>query len=220
MSSDPTIWYRVGYALERAKARRKPSDEDRARPRPTSTPGGDAEPPAWPTADDLWASGTAALAARLLTVWRPAHKVKLASLLRAGLAGAGAALLLDLVRPLLTGRAELPQIDEDTGARMLAGVAQGLLYGAAIEPRIPGPPVFKGVVYALAEYMAHPAGGLTHLLGGQTPHGRVPVVKDLLEELPSRDREYVEHLAFGVALAVLCGHGSSANGHRGDEIEE
>jgi hypothetical protein len=219
MSSDPSIWYRVGYALERAKARKEPPDDDRDARGPGVSSERGAQQPAWPTADDLVASGTAALVARVLTAWRPSRGVSASRLLRAGLAGAGAALLLDLVRPLLKGRAELPQVDGATGARLLAGASQGLIYGATIEPRLPGPPIVKGAVFALAEYMAHPAGGLSRFLGAQTLHGRIPVVRDLLEELEPEDREYVEHLVFGVALAILCGPGPSANGPE-QEIDE
>lgn len=213
MSSDPTIWYRLGYMLERARTGGDPSDDEAPRRKPAPRSRDAAERPDWPTADDLIATGAAALAGKLLDAWRPSRKVTFTRLLRAGVAGAGAALLIDLVRPLLNGRTELPDLDGDTGARMLAGASQGLLYGALVEPRIPGPPVFKGAVFALAEYMAHPAGGLTHLLGGQTPQGRLPVVKDLLEGLEPSEREYVEQLAFSVALALLCGPSPSRNGH-------
>lgn len=133
-------------------------------------------------------------------------------LLRAGAAGAAAALLLDLVKPLLAGRAELPALDRDAGTRLLVGAGQGLLYGTVVEPRVPGPPLLKGAVFALAEYLADPAGGLSHILGVHLPHSRLPVVSDLLEDLEPHDREVLEHLAFGVTLAVLCGAAPSRNG--------
>lgn len=210
----------MGYALERARSRAEPSG-DESIDRPAEARRGESpEGPDWPTADDLIASGVAALAGRVLSAWRPARKVTFNRLLRASLAGAGAALLVDLVRPLLHGRAELPQIDRETGTHMLAGASQGLLYGATVEPRVPGPPLFKGAVFALAEYMAYPAGGLTHLLGAQTPQGRLPVIRDMIDELEPRDREYLEHLAFGVALAVMCGASTAANGQgRGDAAD-
>lgn len=221
MSSDPSIWYRVGYALERARAH-QPSSEEEAAPqskRGRSRSAKVAEP-AWPSADDLIASGVAALAGRLLGAWRPTRKVTFSRLLRAGAAGAGAALLLDMLKPLISGRAELPVFDREMGSRLLAGAGQGLLYGSVVEPRVPGPAVVKGVVFALAEYMADPAGGLTHLLGSHTPQGRLPVVAGLLEELEPHDREYLEHLAFGVALAVLCGASPSRNGAPEGDIED
>lgn len=174
----------------------------------------------WPTADDLIASAIAALAGRVLDAWRPARKVTFTRLLRAGAAGAGAALLADLVRPLLAGRAEMPTLDPDTWTRLLAGAGQGLLYGAVVEPRVPGPPLLKGAVFALAEYMADPAGGLSHILGAHAPQGRLPVVAELLEDLEPHDREVLEHLVFGLALAVLCGTAPSLNGIAATESEE
>jgi hypothetical protein len=65
--------------------------------------------------------------------------------------------------------------------------------------------------------MAHPAGGLTYLLRGQTPQGRLPVVKEILGDLEPEDREYVEQLAFGVALALLCGPSPALDGRAGSD---
>lgn len=211
MSSDSNIWYRVGYALERARGREASREDGNGarRPRERDEEGGTD---LWPSADDLVATGIAALAGRVLSAWRPARKVTFTRLLRAGLAGAGAALLVELVRPLLNGRTELPELGADTGTKMVSGMSQGLLYGAVVEPRVPGPPLFKGAVFALAEYLADPAGGLSHLLGPHTPHGSLPVVGDMLTDLEPGEREYLEHLAFGVALALLCGTGPSVNG--------
>jgi hypothetical protein len=221
MAADPSIWYRVGYALERARGGDASSDDV---PRPSErrgrSPARDAARPAWPTADDLVATGVAALAGKLLDAWRPARKVSFARLLKAGAAGAGAALLLDLVKPLLHGRPQLPEFDRNTGTRLLAGASQGLLYGAVVEPRVPGPPLVKGAVFALAEYLTDPAGGLSHLLGAHTPQGRLPVVADLLKDLEPHDREMLEHLVFGIALAVLCGAGPYRNGVSEAEIED
>ena len=213
MSSDSNIWYRVGYALERGRGREAPSKGGNGAraPRRHEEEGDDGLIDLWPSADDLIATGIAALAGRVLSAWKPARKVTFSRLLRAGLAGAGAAVLVELVRPLLSGRAELPSLGSDTGAKMISGMSQGLLYGAVVEPRVPGPPLFKGAVFALAEYLADPAGGLSHLLGAHTPHGSLPVVGDLLTDMEPEEREYLEHLAFGVALALLCGTGPSVS---------
>lgn len=207
MSSDPSIWFRLGYALERARSGRDAATE-RGERRPKTaldSSARDAGQPAWPSADDLITSGLTALAAKLLDAWRPARRVSLPRLLWAGAAGAGAAFMLELLNPLLRGHAEVPEADRETGARILAGVGQGLLYGAVVEPRLPGPAVVKGVTFGLAQYLAHPAGGLTHLLGAHTPQGRLPIVADLLGEVEPAERDYIEHLVFATALAVLYG---------------
>jgi hypothetical protein len=211
MSSDTTIWYRVGYALERARRRGSPSDGEPMSRGPRGSPRGDAGAVHWPSADDLIASGVAALAGKVLDAWRPARKVTLTRLLRAGAAGAGAALLVQLVKPLLSGRAELPTFDDDVAGKLLAGV---------VEPRVPGPPLVKGAVFAVAEYLADPAGGLSHLLGSHAPHARLPLVSAYLTDLEPHDREYLEHLAFGVALAVLCGSGPAVNGGAEDDADD
>jgi hypothetical protein len=219
MSADPSIWYRVGYALERARGDAAPAGRSSERKPTRGSPKRPAHQGPWPSADDLIATGVAALAGRLLDAWRPARKVTFTRMLRAGAAGAAAALLLDLVRPLVHGRAELPALDRATGTRLLAGAGQGLLYGTVVEPRVPGPPVVKGAIFALAEYMADPAGGLSHLLGAHTPHGRLPIVAELLGDLEPHERDYVEHLLFGIALAVLCGSAPSPDGPEETDTE-
>jgi len=218
MASEQSFWYRVGYALERARQGPPTPPQELAgltrrarRERPQGGSSGGVRPP---TVDDLISSGIVALAGRVLDGWRPARKAGFIRLLRAGAAGAGAALLLDLVRPLLSGKAELPVLDRDTADRVLAGMGQGLLYGAVVEPRVPGPPLMKGALFASAEYATDPVGGLSHLLSAHTPQGRVPIVRHLFEELDPHDRAYLEHLVFGVALALLYGSSPSSNGMR------
>jgi hypothetical protein len=156
--------------------------------------------------------GIAALAGRLLDVWRPRRRAGFVRLMWAGASGAAAALILEAVRPLLRGEPDLLAFDRDTGDRILAGLGQGLLYGAVIEPRVPGPAVLKGALFGSAEYAADAAGGLVHVLGAHAPLRRLPLVGRMLEEIDPRDRVYLEHLAFGIALAVLYGSSAPSKG--------
>lgn len=216
MSSENSFWYRLGYAFERTRQapatgarklatlkERRPAPE-RKRPLPS--------PAEWPTGDQLVASGLVAVVAKALDLWRPRHKAGAGGLLKAGLAGAAAALAVEVLRPLLQGRAELPELDEETLGRVLAGAGQGVVYGLVVEPRLPGPTVLKGSLYGSAEFAVDPMGGLTRLLGPHAPLKRVPVLGHLLDDLTPHDRDYVEHLAFGVALAVIYGSSLSSNG--------
>ncbi len=219
MASEHSFWFRVGYALERAKqpapasGKKLSTLEARAKPkRPAPRSGKDGG-----AGDDLVTAAIVALAGRLLAAWRPGRRPGPIRLLHAALAGGGAALLLDLVRPLLVGRPESPTLGGDTAGRVLAGVGQGLVYGSVVEPRVPGPALLKGALFGSAEYAADPAGGLGHLLGAHTPQGRLPVVGHLLEGIDVHDRAYLEHLVFGVALAVLYGSSRSSNGMRPDD---
>ena len=221
MSSEQSFWYRLGYAFERTRQapasgarklatlkERRPAEERKA-PLPT--------PADWPSADQLVASGVVAVVAKALDLWRPRHRTGVGGLVKAGLAGAAAALAVELVRPLLHGRGELPELDEETLDRLLAGAGQGLVYGAVVEPRLPGPSILKGTLYGSAEFAVNPAGGLARILGPHAPFKRVPVVGHLLDGLTPRDRDYVEHLAFGIALAMIYGASRSNNGIREDE---
>ncbi len=226
MPHTKSLWYKVGFALERArqapasggralaslKDRKKPAVEDRRRKIPN--------PESWPTADELVASGAAALAGRVLDGWRPRGRGGAARLIRAGVAGATAAFVLEVVRPFLEGRIEAPTLDRALVDRLLVGAGQGLVYGSVVEPRVPGPAMMKGALYGSVEYAVDPMGGLSHLLGGHAPQGRLPVLAHLLEDLDGHDRAYVEHVAFGMALAILYGSSPSSNGIRVDMDED
>jgi hypothetical protein len=218
MPSENDFWYRLGFALERARqgpGSGSPKLATLDERRPAARGGRRLPSPAeWPAADQLLTSGAVAAAAKLLDLWRPRHKVRMKGLMKGGLAGAAAALAVELVRPLLEGRAELPTLDEGTVERLVAGAGQGLLYGAVVEPRLPGPSVVKGTVYASAEFAVQPVGGLSGLLGSKAPLRRVPAVGAVLDGLAPRDRSYVEHLAFGIALALIYGEGESSSGTR------
>lgn len=225
---EKSLFYRLGYALERARqgsaagrerlaglAERRPDDSDR-RTRPKATRrGGDV---ALPDADTLLLAAATLGATKVLDLWRPRRRAGAFGLVRAAAAGAAAAFLLDLVRPLLRG--EEGGIDAGTPDRLLAGAGQGILYGAAVEPRVPGPAPLKGVVYGSVEYAVDPMGGLGRLLGPHAPTRRVPILSDLLDGLAPADRAYLEHLLFGVALATLYGSGTSLNGRRATEEPE
>ena len=226
MPHKKSLWYKVGFALERArqapasggralaslKDRTKPAEEKGSRKIPN--------PESWPTADELVASGAAALAGRVLDGWRPRSRGGTSRLIRAGIAGATAAFVVEVVRPFLEGRIEAPTLDRELVDRLLVGAGQGLVYGSVVEPRIPGPAMVKGALYGSAEYAVDPMGGLSHLLGGHAPQGRLPVVAHLLEDLDGHDRAYVEHVAFGMALAILYGSSPSNNGIRVESGEE
>ncbi len=221
MSSKQSFWYRLGYALERTRnnpvqgARKLASLRER-RNRPRVREHGSHLKTLLPT-DDIVASGIVAVVAKALDSWRPARRAGLVRLLQAGAAGAGAALLTELIGPLLRGKPELPALGEDTLDRVLSGVGQGLVYGAVIEPRLPGPVAAKGALYGSAEYAVVPVGGLTRLLGPHAPLRRVPVLAHLLEGIDPYDRVYLEHVVFGVTLALLYGSSSSNNGIRPED---
>ena len=91
-------------------------------------------------------------------------------LARAAASGAAAMIFQELVHALVSDDPE----DADEGSRSLAdrlisGTARGLVYGAVAEPRLPGPPVLRGVLYG------------------------------------SGNDGYLEHLVFGLALALMAG---------------
>jgi len=230
MISEESFWYRVGYALERGRRPSAPREwkrlaglaerASRAHPdtRPNTPPtNGSAEGVA---VEQMVSVGVVALAGRLLDVWRPKRRAGFKRLAWAGASGAAAALLIEAVRPFLRGESEYSAFGRDTADRILIGLGQGLLYGAVIEPRVPGPSALKGALFGSAEYAAAAAGGLVRILGAHSPQRRLPFVGRMLEEIDPHDRVYLEHLAFGVALAILYGSSAPNNGIAADEVDE
>jgi hypothetical protein len=224
MASEQSLWFRIGYALERARhpsasaGRKLTGLAQRKRKKRLSRH--TEEDGQGPSTDDLVSAGLVLAAAKVLEIWRPRHKAKLSTLLRAATAGAGAALLLDLVRPLITGRPSKAPFDAKTGERLLTGAGQGLLYGAVVEPRLRGSALVKGALFAAAEYAAHPAGGLSKLMGTHAPQRRVPLLGHLLDDLEAHERTYLEHLTFAIALAVLYESSPSNNGTPVEDDDE
>lgn len=227
MARNKSIWFRIGHALERARGERadaartvrglseRRDADDRERPRSRALRRGDPSP--LPSADDLIATGIALVVDRALGSWGKRSEPGFTRLLRAGAAGAAAALVIDVVRPLLEGDRSFPAVDGETADRMLAGFGQGLVYGAVVEPRVPGPSVLKGALYGSVEYAVDPMGGLSGLLGSHTPQRKLPVVGGLFDGLDAGERAYIEHLAFGITLALLYGSSPSSNGIRPEE---
>ncbi|MGY8799233.1 MAG: hypothetical protein ACKVG4_10665 [Longimicrobiales bacterium] len=220
MSPTKNIWYRIGYALEQARhgppatTRSLRGFAERATERKAGKSPKSASPAAWPTADDLITTGLSTVVAKALDGWKPRRVSGLSRMLRAGAAGAAAALFVEIVGPLLKGERSVGAIDRGTGEKMLVGAGQGLVYGAVVEPRVPGPALMKGALYGSAEYAVDPMGGLSQLLRGHSPQGKLPIVGALLDDLDPHDRAYVEHVMFGIALAVLYGSSPSSNGIR------
>lgn len=196
MQNNENLWYRMGYALENAKKHL-----------PVATEGGRKKPvPADDVSrkvmDALVAVGAGSLLTRTLSLWPGRRGPGLFRLFRAGAAGAAAAFLADLARPVLTGKRAQTTLEERLADVLLAGVGRGLLYAALVEPRIPAPPVLQGAAYGTLEYALRPWGGLGELAGSKAPHGKVPALKVLLKDRGD-DEQLVEHVAFGVALALL-----------------
>ena len=175
---------------------------------------------AWPSADDLISTGAMLVLDRFIGSRRRERRPGFTGLLRAGAAGAAAALVVDLVRPLLHGDPGLPVVDRKTIDRVLAGVGQGLVYGALIEPRVPGPALVKGALYGSVEYATDRMGGLTTLLGQHTPQGQLPGVAEFLEGSDPHERAYLEHVAFGIALAIVYESRTLSNGTRPEPADE
>ncbi len=228
MSTESSLWYRVGYALEQARQlpSRAPDRLSGLKERVASATGSrhngaargkkkaaGRDHGAIPV-EELVTTAALALAAKAVEKVRPDGPSGIGPILRAGAAGAAAAFLVELARPLLHHEDDPPRLDDGTPEHLLSGAAQGLVYGAVLEPLLPGPSLLKGSLFGSAEYALEASGGSTRLLLRRTPLGRVPMMLTLLDGLESRERGFLEHVTFGVALAALYGSSRSRSGTR------
>ncbi len=146
----------------------------------------------------LAGAATAWLAARVL---RP----RPVSWPRVILAGVAATALADIVgRTLEDGGApgELPFAadPEEFLARLTAGVAVAAGYAALLYPRIPGPPLFRGLVFGALEVAAAPQGGLVQM-ARDTRGIKFPL--QALAAPVDEDAGALSHLAFGLGLGLF-----------------
>ena len=215
MPPKQNYWFHLGYALERLRSISPGATEEvrilKGRPSPAGQNTSEDARTNWLPLKELATPEAVAILSKLLRTWKPRHKTALGSLVRAGAAGAVSALILDLISPAVHG-SESPKLDRETGDRLLAGIRQGLLYGAVLEPKVPGPTVLKGALYGTIEYAVNPMGGLSQLLAAHDSEHPHSTLENFLEEFDSHNRSYTEHVIFGVILALLYGSSASSNG--------
>jgi hypothetical protein len=196
MQNKENLWYRMGYALEKTKNRLPAAKGDGGKkPSPV-------DDVSHKVLDALLTVGAGSVLTRALSLWPSRKGPGLFRLFRAGAAGAAAAFLAELARPVLTGKKTETALEEELTDILLAGAGRGLLYAALVEPRIPAPPILQGAAYGSLEYALRPWGGLGELAGSKAPHGKIPALQVLLKDRGA-DEHLVEHVAFGVALALL-----------------
>ena len=168
------------------------------------------------TVDQLVATGTGILGDRLFSIVAGRRPGTL-RLTHAALAGAGAALVLSLFRNGKNGTPGGAQGTHDPTAELLSGAARGVLYGAVLEPRLPGSPLLRGATFGVMEYVTSPFGGLDGILGASSPHRTMPIIAALLGSSDSLAVSMADHVAFGVTLGLLYGAGSERRGSRAVE---
>jgi hypothetical protein len=230
-----SIWYRLGYALELARHGARSGEEAlsaKKAPRAVKKIGSAGEArsaqkasgkatdarsrPVSSTVDQLITTSTGILGNRLFSIVTGRRPGTL-RLTHAALAGAGAALALSLFRNGKNGTSGSGQGPHDPTAELLSGAARGVLYGAVLEPRLPGSPLLRGATFGVMEYVTSPFGGLDGILGATSPHRTMPIIAALLGSSDSVAVSVADHVAFGVTLGLLYGAGSVRRGSRAVE---
>ncbi len=121
-------------------------------------------------------------------------------LVRGAAAGAGAAGVVYLARRLTDRPDELEFTDE-----ILAGAGRGVIYAAVLEPFLPGPPVVRGAILGVVEYITAPWGGTLARLQKLSPARKLPIVGALLEAGDAEDDPFLAFALYGVALGLFYG---------------
>ncbi|HCO12809.1 MAG TPA: hypothetical protein DIT46_01410 [Gemmatimonadetes bacterium] len=211
MASKKNFWFQLGHAIERARqgiptsqasvasSPHRFAEAEQQEPRTQES----RAPSSTSTSDELIVAGIAMVADRVLRNWNKRTEVDFKQLFRAAVSGATAALIVDLLRPLVQGKPGVPVLDLETADRLIAGAGQGVVYGSIVEPRVPGPPITKGFLFGAAEYLAKPLGGVSEFLGQHAPQSRLPILSQVLQKSEDHERLWLEHVAFGVALALI-----------------
>jgi hypothetical protein len=216
MPKKDDLWYRIGFALETARHRiptspapagklLRKSLKKRGKGKPAPLDGASHK-----LLEAFLSVGAGTVLTRLLAFWPGRRRPGLLGLGRAGAAGAAAAFLSELLRPALSGAKSQnsgqddiqDDITDDITDILLSGVGRGLLYAAIVEPRIPGHSLIQGSTYGALEWALTPWGGLEELAGSAAPHRSIPVLSVLLQGRKDEE-DFLEHLVFGIALALL-----------------
>jgi hypothetical protein len=169
----------------------------------------------------LAAAGTGTMALRLVRRWTDQRRPPMSALLGAAGAGAGAALLRELV---------LTALDRDQGGdtgealvgAVLNGASEGLVYASLMEPFLPDSTLLQGSILGAAGFAAAPYGGVAGVFRPLSPHRSIPLLGSLLEaaEDAREDRSLVEHLVYGLAVALVYRKLVRARSSKGMDDEE
>lgn len=152
------------------------------------------------------AAGLTAAASRGIHKWAGRRRPGIGRLLRGALAGAGAAAITAGVRTFWGDRSDSAEFAD----ALLLGAGKGLVYTALLDPVLPGPPVLRGAIAGVADYMVVPWGGLMSRLGPLTPADKLPVVGALLEAGDRETDPLVSYVIYGLALGLLTGDGDES----------
>lgn len=191
-----------------------PGDDTHPPPDPAATgrgPGGSADeaapgsPGDGDPAEDNGLLVNAVLGATAAWAIRRLLRPRSVSWPRVVVAGIGATVLSDLVgmalEPDRASRDRVYEADPDAVLiRLAAGVALTAGYAALLYPRLPGPPLARGLAFGVLEIAAASRGGLVRV-ATDTPGLKFPL-KDLA--VPMDDGAGpLSNLAFGLALGTL-----------------
>jgi hypothetical protein len=124
---------------------------------------------------------------------------------RVVIAGVAATFLADLAARTLDGgrsseRPLLADEPDDVLRRLGGGIAVAAGYAALLYPRLPGPPLLRGLAFGALEVAAASRGGLVRM-ADETPGVRFPLQSLATPMAP--DAGTASHLAFGLGLGLF-----------------
>jgi hypothetical protein len=126
---------------------------------------------------------------------------------RVVLAGVAATVIADVVARTLDARSAPPRpLFDDDPEMMLrrfgGGIAMAAGYAALVYPRLPGPPLLRGLAFGALEVAAAPRGGLARM-AAETPTLRFPLQNLALPLDEDELATPLSRLAFGLGLGLF-----------------
>jgi hypothetical protein len=189
-------------------------DADGREPEGDGASGADTDDASGPAGGVMAGAAAAWLAARVL---RP----RPVSWPRVVLAGVAATFLADLVERTLdrdqpAGRAGLDGDTEALVRRYGTGIAMAAGYATLLYPRLPGPPLLRGLAFGALDLAAAQRGGLAGL-AADTPSIRFPL--QTLALPPDRDAGPLAAITFGLALGLFYRYDDGDAEDDADEVD-
>lgn len=206
-SSDDPVWYRLGYALERV--RQTASGVPARIPSTPTQAAGSANPFVELGVGWLERQLTTRLVARSrdeMSGWSDvARAVVVGATVELALAGLRGLLASPTPASVEAGASSDDPVGElpfDALGIAARGAAHGMVFAGLIRPVLPGAAWIQGIEFGFLRYLASRGGGLASVLGGLSPHHRLPGLDGLMAG-EEGEESLGATLAAGVTVALL-----------------
>jgi len=154
-----------------------------------------------PRAPDFWAFVATTAAGLALAKFVRPKRVSWPRAVVAGVAATALAHLADTLEERAGGGSPTDETAADASARYVAGIATAIAYASLIYPRIPGPPLVRGLAFGAIEAATLPQGGILATLRQVSPRLSIPLASLALPGAAGSTP--AANLAYGLGLGLV-----------------